>query len=444
MDPLFDGDTILSWLRLAWAWLTGELFTPVNVVYTAMQIPAVVGAGFASWWVHDFVFPLLAARIRASEASRFGRWVMRRLALLIFPLLWAIGLWLSGAVAVRFGWPHQLIWIVVNLLSAWIIIRLTSILVRNPVWSRLIVAVAFSVAGLNILGLLDPTLGLLDSLALTVGKLRISLLTVLQGMLSLGILLWVAMLSSEIFERRIQQLPNLTPSVQVLIGKLFKITLITLAIVVSLNTIGVDLTALAVFSGAVGVGVGFGLQKVVSNLISGIIILMDKSIKPGDIIRIQDTYGWVSSLGARYVAVETRDGYEYLIPNEDIITQQVVNWSYRDSLARLKVQIKVSFDSDVRKALALMEAAARKPDRVVAEPAPRALLIAFADGPLELELRFWIRDAHNGIRNISSEVMLGIWESFRANGIVVPVPQRRLYLETLPPVILDRPTADRG
>ena len=350
------------------------------------------------------------------------------LASLIFPGLWLAGLWSSIAVAAHFGWPHHLLRVGTNLLSAWIAIRLAVILVRDPVWSRAVAIVAYSVAALNILGLLDPMLALLDRLAVTLGSLRISLLTVLQGMLSLGVLLWAAMLLSGILQKHVERLPNLTPSVQVLFGKLLKTTLIMLAVVVSLTSVGIDLTAMAVFSGAVGVGIGFGLQKVVSNLISGIILLMDKSIKPGDIIQIGDTYGWIASLGARYVSVETRDGTEFLIPNEDIITHQVINWSHKNDLARLKVRVRVSFDSDVRKALDLMIQATHQPARVLRQPEPKALLLGIGDSALDLELRFWICDVQNGIRNVSSEVLLEIWDLFRQHDIHVPFPQRDIHL----------------
>ena len=263
--------------------------------------------------------------------------------------------------------------------------------------------------------------------------MRISLLTVSQGALSLGVLLWGAMLLSGILQRHVDRLPNLTPSVQVLFGKLLKTALIVLAVIVSLTSIGIDVTAIAVFSGAVGVGVGLGLQKVVSNLISGIILLMDKSIKPGDIIQIGDNYGWIASLGARYVSVETRDGTEFLIPNEDIITQRVINWSHKNDLARIKVRVRVAFDSDVRKALDLMVEATRRPPRILRSPEPRALLIAVNESSLDLELRFWIRDVQNGIRNVSSEVMLEIWDLFRAHGIHVPYPQRDVHLHSAEP-----------
>ena len=221
--------------------------------------------------------------------------------------------------------------IAASLLAAWIIIRLTSNLVRDAYWSSLIAAVAWAVAALNILNLLDPAMALLDGLGFTFGELRVTALSIIKGLLMLGLLLWLALVSSRLLEKRIKTLPSLTPSIQELFAKLLKIVLITVAIVAALSSIGIDLTAFAVFSGAVGVGIGFGLQKVVSNLVSGVILLLDKSVKPGDVVEVGQTYGWINSLGARYVSVVTRDGTEYLIPNEDLITHQVVNWSYSNN-----------------------------------------------------------------------------------------------------------------
>ena len=435
-QPFFDGEALLAWFQTMLIWLQAEVFTPVNIVYTAMQIPAVIGTGFVSWWIHDFAFHLFSERIEASVLTDYAKSALLILASLILPLSWSLGLWLSIGISVYFDWPHNVIWVAINLLTAWIIIRIVCILVRDPIWARLITLVAYVVAVLNIFGVLGPVIAFLDSLAFDFGTVRVSLLTVLKGMLSFGVLLWAAVLGSRILERRIQKLPNLTPSVQVLVGKLFKVTLITFAIIVSLSSIGVDFTALAVFSGAVGVGVGFGLQKVVSNLISGIILLMDKSIKPGDIILVKDTYGWVSSLGARYVAVETRDSTEYLIPNEDIITQQVVNWSHENNLARLKVQVHLAYKADVDHALALMKQATSRCSRVLAEPAPNALLLGFGESYFVLELRFWISDVQNGIKNVSSQVLLEILRLFRENDIALPYPHHDIHVRDLPPVAL--------
>jgi small-conductance mechanosensitive channel len=432
--PFFDAGLIVAWLRTVWDWLGGELFTPTNIVHTAMQIPALVGTGFTAWWIHDFAQPWLIRRIQAGATGDYGRHALLVLSSLIFPLLWIGGLVIAGIVAARFGWPNHWIRMGIHLLAAWIAIRLFALLVREPVWARALVIAAYSLAALAILDLLDPTLTLLDRLALNLGNVRLSLLTVLKSMFYFGIALWAAVLASRALERRLEQLPNLTPSVRVLFGKLLKGGLIALAVLVSLASAGIDFAALALFGGALGVGVGFGLQKIISNLIGGVLLLMDKSIKPGDVIQIGETYGWVASLGARYVSVETRDGTEYLIPNEEIITQQVINWSHRNDLARLKVQVRISYDTDVRKALELMVEGARRPARVLADPAPRALLLEFGESFLLLELRFWIRDVYNGIRNISSDVMLEIWDLFREHGITIPMPQQGIHINTLPPL----------
>ena len=189
--------------------------------------------------------------------------------------------------------------------------------------------------------------------------------------------------------------------------------LLTLAVVVGLNSVGIDLTAFAVFSGAVGVGLGFGLQKVVSNLISGVILLLDRSIKPGDVIEIGGTYGWITRLNARFVSVATRDGIEHLIPNEDLITQRVINWSYSDEKIRLHVPVGIGYGCDVRQAMALCIEAAKDVQRVLETPAPICLLKGFGESSIGLELRLWIHDPRNGITNVRSDVMLGIWDRFR-------------------------------
>lgn len=443
--PFFDSSFIVTWLRMAWGWLSETFLSPVHIVYTAMQMPALVGTGFTAWWIHDFAQPWLARHIQARMASDYGRHILLTLISLIFPLLWLIGLAIAGSVAVHFGWPNHWIRSGIHLLAAWIAIRLFSMFVREPVWARAIVIAAYSIATLSILHLLDPTLALLDGLAINLGQMRLSLLTVLKSMFYFGIALWAAVLASRVLERRLEHLPSLTPSVRVLFGKLLTGGLIALAVVVSLASAGIDFTALALFGGALGVGLGFGLQKITSNLISGIMLLMDKSIKPGDVIQIGETYGWVASLGARYVSVETRDGTEYLIPNEELIAHQVINWSHRNDLARLKVRVRISYDTDVRKALELMVEGAGRPARVLADPAPRALLLEFGESFLLLELRFWIRDVYNGIRNISSDVMLEIWDLFREHGITIPMPQQGIHINSLPPLTVNlgdsRPSA---
>jgi small-conductance mechanosensitive channel len=238
---------------------------------------------------------------------------------------------------------------------------------------------------------------------------------------------------SKVLQARVSSSRNLTPSVQVLISQLGRFTLLFLAIMIALNVVGIDLTALAVFSGAVGVGIGFGLQKIVSNLISGIILLMDRSIKPGDVVELVGTYGWVSSLGARYTSVRTRDGTEHLIPNEEFIINRVVNWTHSDKTIRRKVLIGVHYKTDVPKAMELMLEATKGIKRIVADPKPTVLLQNFGDSSVDLETRFWIIDPANGVSNVASEYRLAVWRKFLEHGIEIPYPQRDLHIVTPPP-----------
>jgi small-conductance mechanosensitive channel len=238
---------------------------------------------------------------------------------------------------------------------------------------------------------------------------------------------------SRFSDDRLQRNMQLTPSAQVLFGKGVKFSLFTLAFVLALSSAGVNLTSLAVLSGAIGVGVGFGLQTIFANLVSGIILLFEKSIKPGDTVEMGGVYGVVRSLNARFTSVLTRDGKEYLIPNENLITNEVVIWTHTDPNVRLKIPVGISYDADPRLALRLMEEAARKVPRVLRDPAPAGRLTGFGDNSVDLEVRIWIRDAEQGVVNVQSEVLLNIWDAFKAHSIEIPFPQRDLHLRSLPP-----------
>jgi small-conductance mechanosensitive channel len=412
--------------------LVGHIFVLPNLI----QIPAVLLTGALAWLICRPIRRWSVRHLELIHGPHLGwivqhrRWLIERVVPLATPAAWAIGLWIAVAVAERGGWPHEVTETAVSLLIAWLVIRLAADVVPNPALARLIAVFAWLVAALNIFNLLDPTLRLLDSVALVMGGLRVSVLTVVKGVISLAMLLWVASIGSEVLERRITSLSEFTPRAQVLLGKLIKGTLVTLAVILSLSSMGVDLSTFAIFTGAVGVGIGLGLQRSVSNLFSGIVLLLDKSIKPGDVIEIGSTYGWVSSLGARYVSVETRDGTEFLIPNEDIVTQQVINWSHRNDRVRLKIPVRVPHDSDLDQALALMLEAVSRPPRVLTTPTPTALIIAFGESAIELELRFWINDPQNGVHNVKSQILYEIWRLFQQQGIRIPYPKRDLYMRS--------------
>ena len=426
MNEIFDMGTLAAWgetatdwtLRHAtdrWTWLQLALFVAVYIIsYVAERA---IQPQLERW--------LGQAKIRPRFAS-----LVQALPDLQKPIVFLLILWFVIGVMEQITLPSRsyLLAVVASLLTAWVVIRLGSTFIRNPVIAKTLALAAWSIAALNITELLEPTVRVLDSVALSLGELRISLLAVVKGMITLALLLWGATALSRVLESRINRLSDLTPSVQVLLGKLLKITLLTFAVVIALNSVGIDLTALAIFSGAIGVGIGFGLQKVVSNLISGVILLLDRSIKPGDVIELGETFGWITSLGARYVSVVTRDGKEYLIPNEDLITNRVVNWSFTDQLVRLEIPIGVSYDSDPYEVRRAVTEAAAKPSRVAEETPPVCHLVGFGDSSLDFLLRFWIGDPQNGVSNVKGEVLLAVWDALRENGIEIPYPHRQIIV----------------
>jgi len=360
--------------------------------------------------------------------------VTQSLLPLTMPVMWLILQWFSVVIASKVGWSHHLIEGVVSLLTAWVIIRLAATAVSNPSLSRFIAVAAWTIAALNIVGLLGPTTEILDSMALNLGEVRVSLLGLVKAVIAVGILMWLASFSSGLFENRLKRMPTVTPSMAVLFGKLFRIVVFTLAFIIGLDSVGIDLTAFAVFSGAVGLGVGFGLQKVISNLISGMILLMDRSVKPGDIIAVGNTYGSINALGARYVSVITRDSVEHLIPNEELISQRVENWSYSNQLVRLRMPIGIDYEADVPEAIALAIKSVDDIDRVLTEPKPACLLTGFGDNSVDLELRVWIRDPQNGLANVKSIILLNVWNLFKENGVNFPYPQRDLHIRSSVPI----------
>ena len=344
-----------------------------------------------------------------------------------------------------------LLLVAVNLASAWVIINIVASTIRNQFVNRVVAVTAWTIAALSILRLLDPIVTGLDSITLNLGGLRITPLVILKATALMVLLVWAATAASNFLDKRLRGFTDLTPSIQVLLSKLIRIALLIFAIIIALSSLGIDLSVLAVFTGAVGVGLGFGLQKIVSNLVSGIILLADKSIKPGDVISVGDQFGWVTTMGARYTAVDTKDGREYLIPNEDFVTQRVVNWSYSNSLVRLEVKFGASYSSDPRKVQAVAIAAAASVPRVLKQPTPICHLLAFNGSAVEYRLAFWIGDPGAGITAVRSNVMLALWDTLEKEGIGIPKPgpQRIIYelarseesSDGLPP--LSRPHAEK-
>ena len=379
------------------------------------------------------VEPKLEARVRAIQSPnhkllRIIIVLLRRLDWVVFVILAAIAMLVMRAV----GWPGSdyVVFTVLLLALAWLVLGLLSQLIRSKPLGKLLAVGVWTYVALVILGLADDAAMLLDAAAFSIGNFRLSPLLVLKMIVFVGILLWVAIGLGNFVDRQLQNAEDLTPSLRVLLGKVLKIALIVTATLVGLSGLGIDLTVFAVFSGAIGVGLGFGLQKVVSNFISGIIILMDRSIKPGDTISLGETFGWIRELRARFVSVVTRDGREYLIPNEDFITHEVINWSFSDALVRLDVEFGVSYDSDPHQVSALAIEAAAQCKRVYAGKRPVCWLTAFGDSSLDFVLRFWIEDPREGLTNIRGIVLLALWDAFKEHGIRIPYPHREVIMKT--------------
>ena len=361
--------------------------------------------------------------------------LLRLIVVALRRLKWAvfvIFLTLTSIVMQGFGWPEnfQLVYSTNLLALAWLVISFLSNTIRSRFLARLITIVVWTYVAITILGISDETARLLDSAGFTIGATRISALLLIKSFFFLGVTLWLAISVGNGLERRIQRSEELTPSLRVLLGKILKISLISIALLVAVSGIGIDLTVFTVFSGALGVGIGFGLQKVVSNFISGIIILADRSIKPGDTISVGETFGWIRELRARFVSVITRDGKEYLIPNEDFITQQVINWSFSDELVRLDVPFGVSYNSNPHEIVSLATDAAGALNRVVKAPAPVCWLTAFGDSSLDFVLRFWIRDPQSGLTNIRGQVLMALWDTFAENDVQIPYPHRQIIMQS--------------
>lgn len=343
--------------------------------------------------------------------------------------LWFLLLWLTLNFAIQANFARHFLTIAVNLLGAWVVIRGFARIVSNPILSNAIFVLAWGVAALNVLGLLKPLLADLNGIGFNFGAEKITGVTILNGIISFILLLWAAMTGSRFVSDRIKTVAQLTPTLQILLAKLAQFVLIALAVVLALQVMGIPLTAFAIFGGAVGIGVGLGLQKAASNVISGMMLLMDKSIKPGDVVSVGNTFGWVTSLGGRYVGVRTRDGIEHLIPNEVFVTNGVENWSFTERAVRLKVPFGISYASDPHAAIAVAIEAAKSVERVLKQPEPICLLTSFGDSAVNLELRIWINDPESGVGNVKSQVFLKLWDGLKASGIAIPFPQHDLHFD---------------
>ncbi len=411
-----------------WRWLVEYFGQP----WFAYQVLIMAVLYVAARLITSRIEPRIEERVRAIKGNpallRLIAPLLRKTQLIIFVTFLSATLVLMRSLT----WPSYsyVISVVLSLAFAWLLISILSRIIHSRAIGRMVAVAVWAYVAVSILGITDDVAMFLEGIGFSVGELRISALLLLKAAVLLTVTLWLAIYAGNFLENRIQRSEELTPSLRVLFGKLLKISLIVIAAVFAMSGLGIDLTAFTIFSGAVGVGIGFGLQKVVSNFISGIIILLDRSIKPGDTISLGETFGWIRELRARFVSVVTRDGREYLIPNEDFITREVINWSFSNELVRLDVPFGVSYESDPHQVTALAIEAASTVDRVVQSKDPVCWMTGFGDSSLDFLLRFWINDPQNGITNIRGKVLLALWDAFKANGIKIPFPHREVIMKT--------------
>ncbi|WP_135503974.1 mechanosensitive ion channel family protein [Roseovarius aestuariivivens] len=411
-------------LEQAEVFVTG-LMRPWN----AYQIGIALGLFILAHVAARLIEPHMNEWLRTREGwpkwrMRFAVLIRRRMRLILFVLMiWPV-IWTMQQMT----WPSRsyLLGIFGQLAVAWLVIAIVTRLIGNAFLRGVVRYAGWTWVTLSILGLTEETKQILDSAAVDIGSMHISLWTVIQAITVIALLMFGARFISTTSAARIRSNTDISPSMQVLAVKILQIILYGSAFFIGLKAVGVDLTGLAVLSGAIGVGLGFGLQKVVSNLVSGVIILLDKSIKPGDVISLGETFGWINSLGARYVSITTRDGKEYLIPNEDLITGQVVNWSHSNDYVRLDIYFGTAYGDDPHVVRRVAIDAAAGVTRVLAERPPVCHIVGFGDSSVDYILRFWIRDPTGGLTNIRGNVYLALWDAFNEHGISIPFPQREV------------------
>jgi small-conductance mechanosensitive channel len=337
--------------------------------------------------------------------------------------------------------PQYLAVLVLTLLTAWIAVYLLAralgpgnwIARRQLRWTT----VLWVVLVFTVLGWFAFIEAQLDEIDLAPGKSKFTVWSLIKSIVVVTVFLVLAGLISRAVEKRVMKMQGLALSTRIGIAKFTYFFLLGLGVLLGVNAAGVDLTALTVLTGAVGIGLGFGLQAIASNFVSGFVLMMDKSIKPGDVISFTgvagtstENFGWVQELRGRYVVVRDRDGVETLVPNQHLITNPVINWSYSDPRVRLKLPVRISYQDDPEQALQVLLEAANCNARVLREPPPASRLMNFGDSGIELELRFWIADPQGGVNNVRSDVNRAIWRAFKKHGITIPVAQHDVRMVT--------------
>lgn len=406
--------------------ILADIATPAGL----WQLAVVIAACAAAWAING----LLRARVMryAPEHWKLGIGGINRV---LFPLSTLLFV-LTGKLILAY-WQHtSFLLLVSKLLLAMAAIRLVVYALRYIIEpGGLLKTLENTIAGaiwillaLHLSGILPEILSALEAIEFKIGKNPVNLLLALQGILTILITIFIALWCSRIFENRLLRVNNINMNLRVVLAKLLRVMLLFIAVLIALSAVGLDITMLSVFGGALGVGLGFGLQRIASNYVSGFIILLDKSMQIGDVVTIDVHYGVVSDLRTRYLVLRKLDGTEVIIPNETLITNPVINHSFTDHKARVQMPIQVSYDSVLELAMQLMQEVAVRHSRVLVEPAPSVQIRGFGESGIDLMLIVWIPDPEEGSAALQSEIYLQIWQAFKQNNISIPFPQREVRI----------------
>ena len=408
-------------------WLAEQVLIMTNLYQISALLVLLVLGYFAGRHIEKIVSERLKGYKRK---SKYYTNILKAVPTQLIVMHQILLLWIAKLLFIQFGTIPILLNLFLTLLIAWFFINVASSFIFDNFWSKFISGTLWLTAALQILGVLKPMLEILEKIGFTLGGVHLTVLSLMKASLLLFVSLTFGRWLSNYLDTRIKKLKQLTPSAREIVSKTVKASVYFVVGILVLNSVGIDFTALTFFGSALGLGIGFGLQKIISNLISGIILLTDHSIKPGDVVLIGEDYGWISQLRGRYVSIITRDGHEYLVPNEDLITQQVINWSYSDSRVRVRIPFGVSYNSDPHLVQEIVLSSVKEVPRVLSNPVPVCLLVNFGDSSLDMELRVWIEDPKNGIKNLQSEILFLIWDTLKANNISIPFPQRDIHIKS--------------
>lgn len=406
--------------------LMQSLQSGLNEPGTWWQFAVIVSGGLLALWLGHQLRLRLQRAIGPPTTDGLRRVAVRTGALVSVPFLF--WLWLIAGAALLRHWQK----IRVDLLhyfilgaGAFTLVRMGVFVLRHSfspgsrlkAWEGALTITIWSLLALHIFGWLPSVSDVLDEYAIEVTETRISLLTVSSFVLSMLLLLILYLWIVKALDVRIHRAQSLDASMKAALTKLMRLVLLTLAVLAALVTAGIDLTTLTVVSGALGVGVGLGLQRTVSNYVSGFVLIFEESVRPGDVITVGDTAGVVQALNSRHVVVRTSDGLDVLIPNEELVTQRITSWSYRDRNVRLRIPVQIGHDQNPEQALALLEEVGQSENRVLPSPAPQALVTNLGDNGIQLELAVWIDDPENGVTELRSRLNRAIWRAFSEHGI---------------------------